>query len=341
MSELLRVKGLNVSFAGEGDTLYAVRGIDLALGEGEVLALVGESGSGKSVTSKAILGILPGSASVDSGVIEYRGRNLLGLNEREMCAIRGRKIAMVPQDPFTSLDPIVKVGYQITEVIEGQCGSTRKERFDRAVELMREVGISEPERRFFEYPFRFSGGMRQRIAIAAALAGDPEILICDEPTTALDVTIEAQILELLMGLKLKRGLSMLFITHDLGVVARIADRVAVMYAGKIVECGTVDEIFYEPRHPYTWALLSSIPDGSGSRLEAIRGSVPDMRYPPRGDAFADRSDYALRIDYVLEPPVFNISPTHTVSSWLYHEDAPVSSMPSGLRERIKGMRGDG
>lgn len=342
MSDILTVKNLRVSFDTDGGVLQAVRGIDLTLSEGEVLAIVGESGSGKSVTSKAMLGILPKNAVVNSGVIEYRGRDLLSLNEKEMCALRGREIAMVPQDPFTSLDPIMKVGYQITEVMGtggGREGAWARRQ--RAVELMREVGITEAERRFSEYPFRFSGGMRQRIAIAAALAGDPNVLICDEPTTALDVTIEAQILDLLIRLKNIRGLSMIFITHDLGVVAKIADRVAVMYAGKIVEVGSVEDIFYDPKHPYTWALLSSVPDGTGSRLEAIRGSVPDMRHPPLGDSFAQRSDYAMRIDYVLEPPMFDISETHRVASWLYHEDAPESMMPRALRDRIEKMRSTG
>ena len=339
MDEILKIKDLRVSFPTESGILRAVRGIDLSLGRGEVLAVVGESGSGKSVSTRAVLGILPRSAIVESGEIVYGGRDLLTLGEREMARIRGRRIAMVPQDPFTSLDPISTVGEQITEVMQSGGGRRgRAMRRERAIKLLREVGIPEPERRFHEYPFRLSGGMRQRVAIAAGLAADPEILICDEPTTALDVTIEAQILDLLMELKRTRGLSMLFITHDLGVVARIADRVAVMYAGRVVECGSVEDVFYDPRHPYTWALLSSVPTGDGSRLEAIRGAVPDMRHPPRADAFALRSDYALRIDMLIDPPTFTVREGHTVSSWLCHKDAPKIEPPRAVRERIERYR---
>ncbi len=337
MEEILRIKNLRVSFPTEGGSLRAVRGVDLGLGRGEVLAVVGESGSGKSVSTRAVLGILPKGARVESGEIIYGGRNILGLSEGEMVKIRGKRIAMVPQDPFTSLDPISRIGWQITEVMGRDFGG-RRERRERAVRLLSEVGIPNPEEKFYEYPFRLSGGMRQRVAIAAGLAGDPEILICDEPTTALDVTIEAQILDLLIELKRTRGLSMLFITHDLGVVARIADRVAVMYAGRVVECGSTEDIFYDPRHPYTWALLSSVPTGDGERLRAIRGAVPDMRHPPRGDAFAPRSDYALKIDELLEPPTFTVSEGHTVSSWLCHAYAPKFTPPRSVLERMERYR---
>ena len=334
MGNILEIKGLTVSFLRDDGDLHAVRGVDLALREGEVLALVGESGSGKSVTSKAVLGILPPHARVSSGEIIYGGRDLLSLGESEMSGVRGSEIAMVPQDPFLSLDPICRVGYQIAESIRG---AGRRERKMRALSLMREVGIVDAEERYYDYPFRFSGGMRQRIAIAAALASSPRLLICDEPTTALDVTIEAQILDLIERLKRERRLSVLFITHDLGVVARIADSVAVMYAGKIVEQGRVEEVFYDPKHPYTWALMSSIPDGGG-RLTAIPGSVPDMRREIVGDAFAPRSEYSMRIDYISEPPFFNISDTHRVASWLYHPDAPECKAPDELTERIKRRR---
>lgn len=335
---ILDIKNLAVDFHTEDGVLHAVRGIDLSLGEGEVLALVGESGSGKSVTSKAILGILPPRAEVTSGEILYRGENILSLGERELSSLRGREISIVPQDPFLSLDPITRVGRQIAESVRAEGGRGREAarlRKRRAIELIREVGIAAPERAYLEYPFRFSGGMRQRIAIAAAIAPCPRILICDEPTTALDVTIEAQILDLLEKMKRERGLSMLFITHDLGVVARIADRVAVMYAGKIVEEGRAEEIFYDPRHPYTWALMSSVPEGGGAELRSIPGSIPDMRRPPVGDAFAERSEWAMRIDRLLEPPMFRVSPTHRVASWLCHPDCPRVDMPEGLRERIE------
>ena len=288
-----------------------------------MLALVGESGSGKSVTGKAILGLLPDNANVFSGSIRYRGMNILGLGEVEMTRIRGRRISVVPQDPFLSLDPITRVGKQIEEGIPANSGRGRVKQNEvkaEALRLMREVGIRDPDLRYNNYPFELSGGLRQRIAIAAALAPSPEILICDEPTTALDVTIEAQILDLFLRLKSERRLSMIFITHDLGVVARVADRVAVMYAGKIVEVGGVDEIFYNPKHPYTVALLSSLPSSGIGRLKPIPGAVPDMRHPPRGDAFAERNDEALKIDYYIEPPFFDVSETHKVASWSYYKE---------------------
>lgn len=335
---ILEIRDLHVSFdMRHGERIYAVRGIDLEVKRGEVLALVGESGSGKSVTGKAVLGILPPSASITSGSIKYNGEELTELKCDGYNRIRGSEISMVPQDPFLSLDPIAPVGAQIAESIRkhdtgGRIG--REERRRGALELMREVGIAAAEERYGDHPFRLSGGQRQRIAIAAALAPSPRLLICDEPTTALDVTIEAQILGLFERLKRQRALSMLFITHDLGVVARMADRVAVMYAGRIVEIGEVDEIFYEPRHPYTWSLLSSVPSGSGGRLRIIPGYVPDMRDPPIGDAFAPRSEWAMRIDHLAHPPFFDISPTHRVASWLYHKNAPRAEMPSELRELI-------
>ena len=340
---ILDIRGLRVDFETDGGTVHALRGIDLELSEGEVLAIVGESGSGKSVTSKAILGILPRTARITGGEIYYRGKNILGARERELSRLRGGEISMVPQDPFLSLDPIARVGSQIAESVRfsPDVGGRVKRRLarKRAIELIGEVGIQDAERAYLEYPFRFSGGMRQRIAIAAALAPSPRVLICDEPTTALDVTIEAQILDLLERLKRERSLSMLFITHDLGVVARMADRVAVMYAGKIVEVGGVEDVFYDPRHPYTWALMSSLPEAGEGELCEMRGSVPDMRYPPVGDPFAPRSEWAMRIDHLLEPPVFEISPTHRVASWLCHPDAPKTEMPSGLRARISRYLG--
>lgn len=337
---ILDIRGLEVSFPTDGGELFAVRGVDLSLEEGEVLALVGESGSGKSVSSSAVLGLLPRGAAV-RGEIIYRGEDLLAMGQRRLSHIRGREISLVPQDPFLSLDPIMRVGEQIAESVRAGRGGRREAR-ERALMLMREVGIEDAERAYREYPFRFSGGMRQRIAIAAALAPEPRVLICDEPTTALDVTIEAQILTLLERLKRERGLSMLFITHDLGVVARMADRVAVMYAGRIVEQGSAEEVFYDPRHPYTWALMSSVPEVGEDSLRPIPGSVPDMRYPPQGDAFAERSDYAMYIDRLLPPPTFSLSPTHKVASWLCHPQAPRRSMPPHLAERIgRYKRGEG
>ncbi len=483
---VLSVQNLVINFKTDHGILKAVRNVSFDLKRGETLCIVGESGSGKSVTSKAIMGILANNAIIDSGHIIYRGEDLLEVSEDEFYKIRGHKIGMIFQDPLSSLNPIVRIGKQITEAMlinsdklktmyndlisddlirykntlakmniaidnekkkldvliseieakEGRTAAqkaqdkamirqkqaefrqfekeTREKYMDkakeykailsetekeakrkvaaykeevttafnkkkkalkqqisaassaeekeklkkeleleteeftnklsitkveakrRALQIMREVGIPEPEKRYNQYPFEFSGGMRQRIVIAIALTASPEILICDEPTTALDVTIQAQILELINRIKAERNLSCIFITHDLGVVANMADRVAVMYAGKIVEYGTTDEIFFDPRHPYTWALLSSIPDvDSKERLEAIPGTPPDMIYPPKGDAFAIRSKYAMNIDFREEPPYFKVSDSHYAATWLLDPHAPKVEMPKIVSERIK------
>ena len=482
---ILEVKNLVLSFKTDHGVLKAVRNISFDLHRGETLCIVGESGSGKSVTSKAILGILAANAIVEGGHIYYRGEDLLEVAEEEFHKIRGHKIGMIFQDPLSSLNPIMRIGQQITEAtlinsnklkllyedlisddliaykncvarghhkaqllennylkekvdltkkydsgkspeakaekkqklaelkekkkdikaqikeikqqtkeesvpLKAKLKVTKKEaklkvkeykanvikeyndriidiksrglspqaekkeidaaKLDkinklkitkaeakrRALEIMREVGIPEPEKRFRQYPFEFSGGMRQRIVIAIALTETPEILICDEPTTALDVTIQGQILELIKKIQKERNLSVIFITHDLGVVANMADRVAVMYAGKIVEYGTSEEIFFEPKHPYTWALLSSIPDvDSKEKLDAIPGTPPNMIYPPKGDAFAARSKYAMKIDYEEEPPFFKVSDTHYAATWLLHPQAPKVEMPKIVSERIK------
>ena len=482
-NKVLEVKDLNISFTTDNGLVKAVRGVSFDLFEGETLCIVGESGSGKSVTSKAIMGILANNAVVESGSILYEGENLLEVSEDEFHRIRGKKIGMIFQDPLSSLNPIVKIGQQITEAmlvssdklkrmyddlvsssliayknaqfqgkvkieraqfackmklqaiakdetltkeekqkasaeakaelkaavaevkknlkenlpalkaklaekkkaakaevkaykasveakykveldaldaklraatsaeeqeavkleikakkeqLENEFSITKAEAKRRALEIMKEVGIPDPERRFNQYPFEFSGGMRQRIVIAIALIAAPDILICDEPTTALDVTIQAQILELIKRIKRERKLSCIFITHDLGVVANMADRVAVMYAGKIVEYGTAEEVFFDPKHPYTWALLSSIPDvDSKERLDAIPGTPPNMIYPPKGDAFALRSKYAMKIDFEHEPPYFKLSDTHYAATWLLHENAPKVEMPKIVSERIK------
>ena len=483
--KVLSVNNLVINFKTDNGILKAVRNVSFDLYQGETLCIVGESGSGKSVTSKTIMGILANNAIIADGNIIYRGENLLEVSEDEFYKIRGHKIGMIFQDPLSSLNPIVKIGKQITEAMllnadklklmyndlisddlirykntlakmniaisteqkkidafiaetkakegltpeqraankalikqkkaefkafekrtreeymgkakelkavltetekkakkqvaeykaqvtgeykaqrtelrqrlaaasgeekaalkqelaqldvefENKLSITKAEAKRRALEIMKEVGISEPERRFNQYPFEFSGGMRQRIVIAIALTASPEILICDEPTTALDVTIQAQILELINKIKAERNLSCIFITHDLGVVANMADRVAVMYAGKIVEYGTADEIFYDPRHPYTWALLSSIPDvDSKEKLEAIPGTPPNMIYPPQGDAFAIRSKYAMNIDFREEPPFFKVSDTHYAATWLLDPKAPKVEMPRIVSERIR------
>ena len=484
--KVLSVNHLVVNFKTDNGILKAVRDVSFDLYQGETLCIVGESGSGKSVTSKAIMGILANNSIIAGGNIIYRGENLLEVAEEEFYKIRGHKIGMIFQDPLSSLNPIVKIGRQITEATlinsdklklmyndlisddmirykntlarmniaidtekkkleqleteirtkdyenpadkaadrtllkqkkaefkeftkktkaeyQGEASElkkvleatekkakqqvkeykaqvtaehkealaalkqklsaasgdeekkqikeeiaaeneaftnkltiTKEEAKRRALEIMREVGIPEPEKRYNQYPFEFSGGMRQRIVIAIALTASPEILICDEPTTALDVTIQAQILELINRIKEERKLSCIFITHDLGVVANMADRVAVMYAGKIVEYGTADEIFYDPKHPYTWALLSSIPDvDSKEKLEAIPGTPPNMIYPPKGDAFAARSKYAMNIDFREQPGYYKISDTHYAATWLLDPKAPKVEMPKIVSERIR------
>jgi len=452
MRNELEVRNLSISFRTNNGMVRAVRDISFNLEKGKTLAIVGESGSGKSVTAKAILGILSGNAVVDSGEIIYKEKDLLKFTEEEFHKIRGNEITMIFQDPMSSLDPIMKIGKQMTEATllngktnqknakaefakykkllsEGMkkngvdqatiksdfekfiafCKDTNKVRkafedkceytvegcndktpdyyssfnmpefvlrvdealktmekdysadeliqhlfdvdfaidnkitkemaYNRAIRIMSDVGIKEPEKRFEQYPFEFSGGMRQRIVIAIAIAANPEVLICDEPTTALDVTIQAQIMELINEIKAKRNISVIFITHDLGVVANMADEVAVMYAGKIVEHGTVDDIFYEPAHPYTWALLSSMPDlDTVDKLESIPGTPPNMIFPPKGDAFAARNKYAMAIDFEEQPPMFKISETHSAATWLLHPNAPKIDPPKAVTDRIARMK---
>ncbi len=497
----LKVENLTISFRTTQGLVRAVRDVSFDLTEGETLAIVGESGSGKSVTSRTIMGILAGNGIIDKGSIHYEGQDLTKIKEEDFHRIRGDKIGMIFQDPLSSLNPIMRIGKQITEgmlinghrlkerykkmihdermavinlkdeirkerkqlkiakkelkdnkqqekILDLQEKSTnkikilrqdlakakqaykkakpkakaeikkdweneknrvnklikdrkeqyekkiselvqkrdrdlqsatsneakqqaniifkqqktketkaykeeisklkeelkrykkvtKKEATERALKVMDEVGIPQPRRRLKQYPFQFSGGMRQRIVIAIALTANPDILICDEPTTALDVTIQAQILDLIKQLKEERNLSVIFITHDLGVVANMADRVAVMYAGKIVEIGTVDEIFYNPKHPYTWALLGSMPDlESTERLNAIPGTPPNMLFPPKGDAFADRNPYALKIDFEQEPPMFKVNDDHYAATWLLHENAPKVEMPDIVKHRIDRM----
>ena len=340
MENILEVKNLQVSFRTAAGRVQAVRDISFSLEKGKTLAIVGESGSGKSVTSRAIMGILAGNATVEGGEILYDGKDLLKLTEKQLCNIRGDKIAMIFQDPLSSLNPIVKIGKQITEAMRLKKKMSPAQAKARALQLMGEVGIQNPAERYDQYPFQFSGGMRQRIVIAIALAADPEILICDEPTTALDVSIQAQILELINKLKRERHLSVVFITHDLGVVANMADDIAVMYAGKIVEYGTTDELFYDPRHPYTWALLSSMPDlDTTEKLDAIGGTPPNMISPPVGDAFAERNRYAMQIDFEQQPPAFPVSDTHWAATWLLHPDAPKVALPEIIAHRIARMGG--
>ncbi len=339
--KVLQVKNLSISFNTYSGKVRAVRGVSIDLHKGETLAIVGESGSGKSVTNKAIVGILSKNATINTGEIIYEGKDLTKYSDNEFNKIRGSKISMIFQDPMSSLDPVMKIGNQITEALIVKQRISKDQAKKKAMDLMVAVGIPEPEKRYNQYPFQFSGGMRQRIVIATALACDPEVLICDEPTTALDVTIQAQILELIKKIQQERDLSVIFITHDLGVVANVADRVAVMYAGKIVEYGTVDEIFYNPQHPYTWSLLASMPDldtDSSDELLMIPGTPPNMLYPPKGDAFAARNKYAMKIDFEKEPPMFQVSDTHYAATWLLHPDAPKVEIPKVLQKRIEKQK---
>lgn len=336
-NKILEVKDLYITFNTFSGKVHAVRGVSFDLFKGETYAIVGESGSGKSVTTKAIMGLLSKNGKIKTGIINFDGKDVTKLNDKEMCLIRGSRIAMIFQDPMSSLDPVMKIGRQITEAMRIKQNITAKDAKKKAIELMDAVGITEPEKRYNQYPFQFSGGMRQRIVIACALACDPDVLICDEPTTALDVTIQAQILELIRDIQKKRNLSVIFITHDLGVVANLADRVAVMYAGKIVEQGTIDEVFYEPAHPYTWSLLTSMPDlntSSNDELFVIPGTPPNMLFPPKGDAFAARNRFAMKVDFEEEPPMYQISETHFAATWLLHPEAPKVLMPEILQKRI-------
>lgn len=343
MSEtILSIENLRIHFETFAGEVQAIRGVNLKLEKGETLALVGESGSGKSVTAKSVMKLLSNNAVVKEGTIIFKGENILEKSERDMQSIRGKKIAMIFQDPMTSLDPTMKIGKQITEVIIKHEKASKEEADKRAEELLELVGIPNAKERMKQYPHQFSGGQRQRIVIAIALACNPDVLIADEPTTALDVTIQAQILELLKELQQQFQMAIIFITHDLGVVANVADRVAVMYAGKVVEVGTVDEVFYNPQHPYTWGLLRSMPTlHTGDTLYAIPGSPPDLLDPPVGDAFALRSDVALEIDRVKEPPMFEVSPTHFAATWLLDPRAPKVPVPEEIVRRRNIFFGEG
>ena len=342
---ILSARNVHVKFNLRGKVLHALRGIDLDIYKGEVLAIVGESGSGKSVFTKTFMGLLDANGFVSDGTIDYFGRadgqpvRLSGLKkEKDWLKIRGREVAMIMQDPMTSLNPLKTIGAQIMEAVKLHQGLKGKAAKEKAIQYLRDVGIPEPERRFGQYPHEFSGGMRQRVVIAIAVACNPQILVCDEPTTALDVTIQAQILDLLKEMRVKYNLTIVLITHDLGVVANIADRVAVMYAGDIVEIGTADEIYYDPRHPYTWALLSSMPQVGvkGEDLFNIHGTPPNLFQEIRGDAFAPRNPQALQIDFVKRPPYFEVSPTHKAKTWLLDPRAPKVQPPAVVEKLRKG-----
>ncbi len=336
---ILSVEGLRVQFSLRGKVLNAIRDVSLTLEKGESLAIVGESGSGKSVLCKTFMGLLDANGSITAGHIWFGGEDLTQYTtEKQWLGIRGKKIAMVMQDPMTSLNPLKTVGAQITEAVVLHQGLSGEAARAETVRILGDVGITDPERRYKQYPHEFSGGMRQRVVIAIAVACRPEILICDEPTTALDVTIQAQILHLIRRLKEKYQLTTIYITHDLGVVASVADRIAVMYAGDIVEIGRCEEVFCDPRHPYTWALLSSLPQLAerGDELYSIQGTPPNLFTEIQGDAFAPRNPHALKIDFVKRPPYFEVSPTHRARTWLLDPRAPKVEPPESIRKLREG-----
>ena len=337
---ILSVRNLNVKFDLRGRILSAIRGISFDLYKSESLAIVGESGSGKSVLVKTFMGLLDANGTITDGEILYDGMDLAQFKtEKDWLTVRGKKIAMVLQDPMTSLNPLKTIGFQICEAIELHQGLHGAGAKAAAVSILKDVGITDAETRVNQYPHEFSGGMRQRVVIAIAVACKPKILICDEPTTALDVTIQAQILKLLKDLKIKYDLTTIYITHDLGVVANVADRIAVMYAGDIVEIGKCDEVFYNPRHPYTWALLSSLPQlgKKGENLYSIKGAPPNLFMPIHGDAFAPRNPRALKIDFVERPPYFDVSPTHKARTWLLDPRAPKVDPPDIIGKLRQGV----
>lgn len=332
MEDLLTIEHLSVSFDTPQGELEAVRDVSLSLRPGEVLAIVGESGCGKSVLCRAVMKLLPRSARIKSGTIRADGADITRCSQRDMEKLRGRLFSMVFQDPMTALDPTMSVGDQIAEAVRVHSPRLPRDGVRRRVlQLMELVGISQPEQRYALYPYNFSGGMRQRAVMAIALASDPKILLADEPTTALDVTIQAQILDLLRRIQAELGTATVLVSHDLGVVARCADRVAVMYAGRIVEVGTAEDIFYDPRHPYTWGLMRSLPAYArrGEPLYTIPGMPPVLVAPPPGDAFACRNEYALAIDYEEAPPMFRVSDTHYAATWLLDPRAPKIQPPIG------------
>lgn len=321
---LLKVENLEVSFFTYAGEVKAVRKISYELYPGEVMGIVGESGSGKSVSSYGVMGILPDPGKIVGGKITFNGKDITNLSEKELLKLRGKEISMIFQDPMTSLNPVFTVGNQINEVLVKHTSLTKQERKNRMIELFELVGINQPEKRINQYPHEFSGGMRQRVMIAMALACNPKLLIADEPTTALDVTIQAQIIDLLKELKDKINMSVIFITHDLGVVADVCDKVAVMYAGNLIEKGSIDEIFYEPKHPYTWGLLKSVPKINADeheRLIPIEGNPVDLINPPAGCAFAPRCEHCMKVCLTKKPPVCTVDEGHEVLCWLTVKEA--------------------
>ena len=338
---VIDVKNLSVGFNVRGKKINVIRNISFKVYKGETLAIVGESGSGKSVTTKTFTGMLESNGMVTSGSIMFDGMNLAKFKtDDDWRPIRGKRIATIFQDPMTSLNPLLTIGFQISEVLRLHHGLSKKEAKEEAIKLLKKVRIPNAEARYDDYPFQYSGGMRQRVVIAIALACRPEVLICDEPTTALDVTVQAQIIALIKELQEEYHWTTIFITHDLGVVANVANRIAVMYGGQIVEYGTVEDVFYNPAHPYTWALLCSLPQlGSKDEpLSYIKGNPPSFSSEIIGDAFAPRNEYAMNIDFVKEPPMFEISPTHCAKTWLLDPRAPKVEKPKVIQELHQRMK---
>lgn len=332
--KILEVKDLKTSFYIHLGEVQAVRGVSFSVDKGEAIGIVGESGSGKSVTSMSIMKLLQFPGKIKDGEIIFKGENIVKKSDKEMMSIRGNEIAMIFQDPMTSLNPVFTIGDQIMEAIRRHQGLNKKDAKEKAIDMLRLVGIPSPETRVDNYPHEFSGGMRQRAMIAIALSCKPDLLIADEPTTALDVTIQAQILELMKDLKDKVNTSIILITHDLGVVADVCSRIVVMYGGLIMEEGTSEEIFYDPKHPYTMGLLKSIPRldlGEKQRLIPIEGTPPDLIKPPVGCPFASRCPYAMKICKEHRPPYFEVSKGHRSMCWLLHEKAPKVEVDTGVK----------
>ena len=337
MEALLRIENLSVGIDSPMGKVQAVRDVSLELRPGEILAIVGESGCGKSMLCKAVMKLLPKSAKIEGGKILANGADITDYSERDMRKLRGKLFSMIFQDPMTALNPTIPIGKQIAEAVTvHEPKLTKVQVYDRVISLMELVGIRDPHEFCKLYPYNFSGGMRQRSVMAIALASNPKILLADEPTTALDVTVQAQILDLLKEIQVKLGTATILVSHDLGVVARCADRVAIMYAGKIVEIGTAEEVFYDPRHPYTWGLMQSLPalNRGAKELKTIPGMPPTLIDPPAGDAFACRNTYALEIDYHEAPPMFRITDTHYAATWLLDPRAPKVQPPIGGKRNV-------
>lgn len=332
---ILDIRGLSLSFFTHDGEVEAVRDVSLSLHKGEIVALVGESGCGKSTLCRSIVKLIPSYARIKKGQILIHDRDITDLSEKEMRHIRGTEVGMVFQNPLTTLNPVMTVGSQLREALMRLPEMTKEKAEEESIRLLELVGIPDGKERLSMTPGEFSGGQRQRVTLAIALASKPELLLADEPTTALDVTVQLKLLDLFKRLAKEQGLAILLVTHDLGVAACLADRVGIMYAGRMVEIGDTDEIFYDPRHPYTWGLLGALPSAERSdrRLTAIDGMPPDMANLPKGDAFADRNAYALAIDYEKEPPMFSVSPTHMVATWLLDPRAPKVELPAFIKRR--------